>query len=271
MTAPDMSVRTDHGRFYHRPGDHKLVPSITNIIGMKDKPGIPYWGYKQCGLFVAENWRMIAELGAKDPSAVVDLVKGAPHRSTEKSSNTGDLVHGWIDTRVRSQGTHPTTAEVAESGDRTAIHMWEHFLAIEIAYKIEWVYSETTVWSDQAGGYAGTIDWMAKVFGELTLGDTKTGKSVYPEVGMQVAAAHYADVAFDDNGVEFKLPKAKRFAVLHLRPQGARMNPLENMEANFAGFLGLRAIFEWDQNISGEVIKYAPKIQASQLTEQKEA
>jgi hypothetical protein len=265
MTAPDMSVHTDGGRFYHKPGDTRLVPSITNIINMKAKPGIAYWGYRKCGEFVADHFDAVENL-RHERGAIIDLVRGAPHRSTEKSSNRGDLVHGWIDQRVRSGGAHPTTQEVEDSGDGGAIGMWRHFLALEEAYKIEWLHSETTIWSDEHE-YAGTIDWMANVLDVLTLGDTKTGNNIYPEVGMQVAAAHFADYAFDDNGAQFTLPTAKRFAALHLRPQGARLNPLENMEANFAAFLGLRAIFEWDQNISSQVVRYSPKIQASQATE----
>lgn len=262
MTAPDMSVHTDSGRMYHKPGSSKLVPSITNVLGMKAKPGIAYWGYRKIGEFVADNFTAV-ELLRGERGAIIDLLRTAPNRSTDKSSNRGDLVHGWIDQRVRSEGAHPTSQEVEESGDSGAIGMWRHFLALEEAYKIEWLHSETTIWSDQHE-YAGTIDWMARVLGVLTLGDTKTGNNVYPEVGMQIAAAHHADFAFDDNGSQFKLPEAERFAALHLRPQGARLNPLTNMDANFAGFLGLRAIFEWDQNISGSVIGYSPKIQASQ-------
>ena len=123
MTAPDMSVRTDAGRFYHKPGDSRLVPSITNVLGMKAKPGIAYWGYKQCGLYVASELDALVAL--KDRDAIVDMVKSAPRRATDKSSNRGDLVHGWIDTRVRSNGAHPTDAEVEEAaaGDKGAIHV----------------------------------------------------------------------------------------------------------------------------------------------------
>lgn len=260
MTAPDMSVTTDSGRFYHKPGSQHLVPSITNVINKLAKPGIAYWGYKQCGLYVAEE--LDALMALKDRSAIVDLVKNAPRRSTDKSSNRGDTVHDWIDRRVRTGGKEPTDEQISAHEDASARNMWRHFLALEEAYKIEWVLSETTVWSDQYGGYAGTIDWMAKVLGFMTLGDTKTGNNIYPSVGMQLAAAFYADYAFDDNGNQFELPKAERFAALHLRPQGARLNPIENMEENFKSFVGLRAAFEWEENIADKVIKYSPKIQA---------
>lgn len=259
MTAPDMSVHTDSGRFYHKPGSQHLVPSITNIINKLAKPGIAYWGYKQCGLYVADELDALVAL--HDRTAIVDLVKSAPHRSTDKSSNRGDVVHNWIDLRVRSGGKEPTEEQIASEPDAGARNMWRHFLALEESYSIEWVHSETTVWSDKYE-YAGTIDWMGSVLGFMTLGDTKTGNNIYPTVGMQLAAAYYADYAFDDDGNQFELPKAERFAALHLRPQGARLNPIENIEANFEAFLGLRKAFHWEENLSDQVIKYSPKIQA---------
>jgi len=259
MTAPDMSVRTNEGRFYRRPGSQLLVPSITNVIGMKNKPGIPYWGYKQIGMFVADNLSAINLLDGDKP-AIIDLVKGAPHRATDKSSNRGDLVHDWIAQRIHSNGESPTFEDIAASGDKGAIGMWEAFLRVEETYKIRWLFAETTIWSDKYE-YAGTIDWMAEVLGAVTLGDTKTGNNIYPEVAMQVAAAAEADYAFDDNGNKFQLPTPERFAALHLRPTFGRLHPLENIEEAFKAFLGLRAVFQWDTEFAEQTVRYSPKIE----------
>lgn len=261
MTAPDLSKQTDNGRYYVHPHNHKAVPSITNVIGVKSKPGIAYWGYKQCGLFVAENWQMVTDLAQKDPAAVVDLVKGAPNRSTASSSDRGDLVHLWIERRIKSGGKEPTTEEIEQHPDRSARQMWVSFLRIEARYNPTWLHSETTVWSDKYG-YAGTIDWMAEIGGAVTLGDTKTGNNVYPEVGMQIAAAHNADYAINEDGRPFTLPEAEKFAVLHIRPRYARLSPLSNMDESFKAFLGLRACFEWQSVYSDGVIQYAPKIES---------
>lgn len=261
MTAPDLSRSTENGRFYVHPKNQKMVPSITNVIGMKNKPFIAGWGYKQCGIFVSENVETITALAKKDKASVVDLVKGAPYRSTAKSGERGDLVHLWIEQRIKSGGDEPTTEEVAENPDKSAREMWASFLRIEARYHPEWLHSETTVWSD-THNYAGTIDWMARMGNYIVLGDTKTGNGVYPEVGMQVAAAANADYALDQDGKPFKLPTAEKFAVLHIRPRYARLSPLGSIDECFQGFLGLRAIFEWQVQHSDGVIKYAPKIEA---------
>jgi hypothetical protein len=260
MTAPDLSKNTDHGRFYVHPHNQKAVPSITNVIGTKNKPFIPPWGYRKCGEFVADNLDTLIGLRG-DRAAIIDVVKGAPYRSTAASGDRGDLVHLWIERRIKSGGTEPTDEEISQHPDQSARAMWKSFLRIEDNYKPVWLLSETTVWSDKYG-YAGTTDWVARIGGAITLGDTKTGNGVYPEVGMQVAAAAFADYGIDENGQPFELPKFERFAVLHIRPRYARLSPLTNMEENFRGFLGLRAAFEWDVQHSGTVIQYAPKIES---------
>src|SRR6266849_914879 len=224
MPAPDLSIQTEHGRMYVHPHDGRRAPSITNVINMKSKPGIAYWGYKKCGEFVANNLDTIVGLARKDKAAVVDVVKGAPNRSTAESGNRGDLIHLWIEDRIRTEGQSPTNEEVMDTDDQSARAMWKQFLGIEARYNPEWLYSETTVWSDK-WEYAGTLDWVARIAGKVTLGDTKTGNNVYPEVGMQVGAAANTDYAINDNGEPFQLPPLERFAVLHIRPRYARLHP----------------------------------------------
>ena len=205
----------------------------------------------------------------KERAAIVDIVKGAPYRSSDTSADNGDVIHDWIDRHIK--GDSPSAAEIkAESyiiGDKThritpgARAGWNHFLNFETTYKIKWLLSETTVWSEKHD-YAGTLDWIAKIGNGIVLGDTKTGNGVYPEVGMQVAAIYYADYALGPSGEQFQLPRADKFAAMHVRPRGVKLHPLSEIEECYKAFLGLRACFEWDKKISDKVIGYAPKITA---------
>jgi hypothetical protein len=78
-----------------------------------------------------------------------------------------------------------------------------------------------TVFNPEAG-YAGTLDWVADIpaLGEgLTLGDIKTGKGVYPETALQLAAYRHATFAESSRGqVSVDMPKTERAVVLHIRP-----------------------------------------------------
>jgi hypothetical protein len=264
-------MQTNNGRFYRHPGKNTMVPSITNITNVKAKPGIAGWGYRTCGEFVADNLAAISAL--TDRGAIIDLVRQAPYRSTDSSSHVGDVVHDWVDRHIKNE---PIPEEefaspfimkndkkimLTASAGRTARNMWNQFLGIEKRYPISWLFSETTVWSEKYD-YAGTLDWMANIGAYTTLGDTKTGNNVYPEVAMQLGALAFADYAIDGKGNQFQLPKPERFAVLHLRPRGARLHPVVNVEEAFKSFLGLRDCFEWDANHSEQTVQYAPKIES---------
>jgi hypothetical protein len=274
MTAPDLSVQTDNGRFYRHPLKGNKVPSITNITNIKAKPGIAGWGYRTEAEFVADNLPAISQL--KDRGAIIDLVRQAPYRSTDQSSLTGDVVHDWIDRYIKGEKIpddefaapfvtkNDKKIMLSTSAGRTARNMWTQFLGIEEKYPINWLMSETTVWSEKYD-YAGTLDWIANIGPSTTLGDTKTGNNVYPEVGMQLAAIVNADYAIDAKGNQFQLPPIEKFAVLHLRPRGGRLHPIVNVDKAFTSFLGLRDAFEWDVTYADETVQYAPKIESARI------
>jgi len=263
MTAPVLSVNTSQGRFYKNPRTDKQVPSITNIIGMKDKPALKYWAARQAATFAADNLETMKRLKRDE---VIDLVRGAPFRRTDASSNVGDILHGWIDdfTKVRIISKPDSWVPLDyDKAPKTAQRMWKQFVAIVEKYEPELLYNEVTVWSD-THDYAGTVDWIWKINGAIVFGDTKTGNAVYPEVGMQVGAGNGADYAIGMDGEQFKLPDAERFAALHIRPTYARLSPLNGVDECFKAFLHLRGVHRWMCETSEEVIGYAPKIQAQE-------
>ena len=261
LTAPVLAISTPKGRFYQHPRSKKQVPSITNIIGMKDKPALKWWAAKMAATFAAQNINVIGQL--KTEQERIDLIKGAPFRSTDNSSKVGDTVHDWIDGYAKhfiaTGGARDWEPEEFEDAPLTARRMWHQFLHMDSHYQVEWLVSEFTVWSEQYE-FAGSGDWIARIGGQVIYGDTKTGNGVYPEVGLQVAAGANADYALDGNGEQYQLPAAERFAVLHVRPTYTRLSPLENIDGCFKAFLGLRAVFEWDVTESEQVIGYAPQL-----------
>lgn len=261
MTAPLLAVSTSNGRFYQHPRSKAQVPSITNVIGMKDKPALKWWAAKEAAKYAAANLDTLARM--KTEQERIDLIKGAPFRKTGDSSEVGNSVHDWIDgyakNYVLNGGSRDWEPEDIGSASITAKRMWNQFRYIDRYYAIDWLMSEVTVWSE-THEYAGTGDWIARIGDAVVYGDTKTGNGVYPEVGMQVSAIAGADYAIDGNGEQYQLPSAERFAVLHVRPTYTKLSPLSNIDGCFKAFLGLRAVFEWHCVEAESVIGYAPQI-----------
>lgn len=174
MTAPALAISTSNGRFYVHPRSKDQVPSITNVIGMKEKTALRYWSAKQCAIFAAQNLDVLQQL--KTEQERIDLVKGAPWRSTSQSSEIGNTVHDWIDQFSRNfiltGGSREWEPEDLGAAPLTARRMWKQFKHLDSYYQIEWLYSEVTCWS-QSHGYAGTGDAIVRIGDRIVYTDWK--------------------------------------------------------------------------------------------------
>ena len=115
-------------------------------------------------------------------------------RSNEKTSDGAKLIgneaHKRMEWIVKGRvGSEPAVGPEAA----IAVNAGERFLDEN---KVEMVMSEQTVWSEKFE-FAGTLDMLAKVGGQLAVVDWKTSKAIYPEARLQVAA--YA-IAVDEMG-----------------------------------------------------------------------
>lgn len=250
MTAPDLAIPTEHGRFYRHPGSGAQVPSITNIINMKSKPLFKA-GLRKAADFAADNREMLAGI---DRESAYRLVADPPNKPDEPAG-IGDIVHAWAEADIRSRmsdGLPATTPADFAMAPRSAKWMWERWGPefIEV-HKPEFTGAEFTVWSEKYG-YAGTADFSAMMYGAHSLVDIKTGKRPYPEVAMQLAAIQNADFMLAPDGTESPIPRYDRYGVLHMRPRSCRLHPVYEIEAAFEGFLHLKGIFDWN-------IHYAPR------------
>ena len=95
------------------------------------------------------------------------------------------------------------------------------FQDFEREWEPEWEATELTVFNATAG-YAGSLDFIAHIplLGEgLTLGDFKTGRGVFPETALQMAAYRHAEfVETAGHKASVPMPKTERSIVVHLRP-----------------------------------------------------
>jgi hypothetical protein len=259
LTAPSLSISTANGRYYYHPRRANQVPSVTNILGQKAKPGLIRWSAGQSAEYAADN---LDKLQPLDRSERVQLIKNAPFQKSD-ASRMGDIVHDWIDRHIKGERVSQDEFNAAPI---TARHMMESFWAFNNYYKPEFIESEFTIWNETYG-YAGTGDWYGKLNGALLLVDNKTGNRTYWDTGMQLAAVSKGEFILDTDGTERALPKFERFAILHIRPTFFKLVPVQHIEECFAGFLGLKASFDLEVNYGDNVLGYAPQVKTSTIKE----
>ena len=219
---------------------------------MFDKSALKFWAARMCAEYADQNWGTLTT--ALDR---VDLIKGAPFRRADKAADAGNIVHDWIDVFIKTgQSPEPKTVNFATS---TVRNMWQSFTRFVDVYKPVFTDAEFTVWSDTYG-YAGTMDWSARIGDWHVLGDTKTGKGVYPEVGLQISAGAFADYKIEPDGSQREIPRYDRYAVLHVRPTFVSLQPLQFIDECFEAFKHARGLKYWRDSVSSQVIVEAPKI-----------
>lgn len=233
MTTPKLakSVR-GKGRMYTHPDGHD-VPSVTNVIDMLNKPALPRWAAK----LVAERaWEIRARLGSADQEqreyAVAEL-KGAPWKYATKRADVGSVVHAIADALATDSDLPTFGVEEAAYADQ--------FLDWVTSMDVTFLQSEVTVFDED---YAGTFDWYGDIGGRRILGDHKTGRAVYDEVALQLAALRYAQTWIVD-GEPSLSPLVDGCAVLHLRADGWTLYEVDAGEDAHKAFRGLLSAWRW--------------------------
>jgi hypothetical protein len=222
------------GRHYRHPASGVLVPSVTNVIGVLNKPALPRWAAK----VVAEQAvAMRDSLPNLDPAEAVDLLKGAPWRSSGRAANRGTTIHAYLEARLL--GLDPEVLEGEALKYRKAAEAWLD------EWKPEVLATELTVF-DQA--YAGTGDLWCKVGDEVRIVDFKTSKAIYPEAALQLAALwgcrdtadgyapHYWEVSTD----------VSCWAV-RIGERSFSSKQVEDVEGTLATFRAMLEVWEWQQ------------------------
>jgi hypothetical protein len=243
MTAPALARTTAKGRVYVHPVTGEEVPSVTTIIsGGVPKPALTPWAAKMAAEYAVANWET---LGGLSDAERIDLIKGAHRRRTETASDLGTAVHDAADHWVRSEAMPKW-----EPGVEPFMEQFCEFLA---AREPEFLMTEVTVWN-RTHGYAGTFDWLALINGKVTLGDHKTGKNVYPEVGLQLSALSHAEFILRRDGTEEPLPAIDLLGALHLRPRSWALIPVGNPEECWQAFLAAKVITDWSRKVAPAVL-----------------
>lgn len=254
MTTPKVATINRGGsRFYVHPEDSSIkVPGVTSVVGMLPKPFLGPWQAKMVAEEAVNNFATLASfLSQGTPAgrtAAVDWLKNTARRYTNSRADLGTEAHD-----IFEQMASGTTPRAHPDFDGFVAN----FSAFLDEFQPEFLYTEETVWSETEGlGYAGSFDAVAKIAGEVVYLDYKTGKSVYPDVALQLSAYRFADYIIRPDGGRVPLPQADGGAVLsiHETPGDWSLYPVRVDKDVHEAFLHLRRVFDWDKDTSKTVL-----------------
>lgn len=233
MTTPTLAQNVKgKGRHYSHPTTGELVPSVTNIIGVLNKPALPRWAAKVVAEQAAAMKHSLRNL---EDAEIVDLLKGAPWRSSGRAADRGTTIHAYLECRMLGIDPPEISGEAARY--RKSADAWLD------EWKPEVVATEQTVFGPD---YAGTGDLWCTRDGDLAVVDFKSSKAIYAEAALQLAALARATLRADGE----PQPQAKQGWVVRIGEKGYEAQQVADLDYNYAAFRACLQAWHW-QNGEG--------------------
>lgn len=197
----------------------RLVPSVTGILHIINKPALVGWAAKMCAEFLIQNLKPGQSLDEVEIVRLADQMKRAHRQHAERAADIGSLAHLYIENVIKYKlglKKEPPVMPVNKEA-QNAIAAFSQWVAQN---KVEWIASEAKIYS-RTWQYAGTLDIDAVINGERCIVDIKTSNGIWPEYLLQVAA--YQEARYEELRIKYdaswilRIPKdgstieAKRF------------------------------------------------------------
>lgn len=234
------TIKRGGSRFYVDPATGVKHPGVTSILSMLPKPFLGPWQAKVAAQYAVDHAPELLQLALKDPAAAVDVIKAAPRRYTTGRAELGTRGHELFETMAK--GEKPRTVPSDLAGMHRAfgefLDRWQ-----PVFENLEY-----SVWDDTVG-YAGSADACCVIEGETVVLDLKTGREVYADVGLQLAAYARAEFVLSETGVRTANYETTGGAVLHVPADGDgrwSLLPVACGVEQFEVFKLLRGVFEYD-------------------------
>ena len=176
------NTKKDGSRTYevvdpHNPGETLVLPSVTTVLRVVNKPALLYWAANQVSNYAIENHAEIGKLLEKDDrDGAYRLLKGSPWSKRDKAADVGTQVHDLIEKAILEGKDSPSLVDVPVK----AVPYVQAFQSFVENYEGSFEASEMTVFN-LTHGYAGTLDALWKTpKGQIGALDWKTrqGKKV---------------------------------------------------------------------------------------------
>ena len=204
---------------YKKP-DGKRVPGVTTIIGVLAKPALIPWANKM-GLQGIDTNRYVDEL-----------------------ADAGTLAHDRILSHYT--GEELDTSLYSEYQIELAGNSFLSYRSWASLHTIEPILLETPIVSASMD-FGGTPDMLANVDGVSTLMDFKTGKAIYSEHSIQVAA-----YKFLIEEIGFTVEEIQILRIGRTNDEGFEVKPIKTPDLNWAIFLNCLSIYELQKAVNRE-------------------
>jgi hypothetical protein len=238
MSTPALAENvTGRGRHY-RTAEGTLVPSVTNVIGIMDKPALPRWAASEVAKRAAALKHSLGNMSDND---VVDTLRGAPWSRSKRAADRGTDIHAYLEARLNRLEPEPLSDDAVPYKD--AADDWFDY----IGASFEDVQTEVTLFHP---GFAGTTDLIARRDDGWVIADFKTSKAIYDEAALQLSALSGCYTLADGSAVPWRdadgnLIAQPELVVVRIGTDGWEEKVVADPFASMVAFFGLLDAWNW--------------------------
>ena len=247
MTGPGHAPVRDDDGWYHLPqpdGTELLLLSVTNILdGGIAKPGLVHWAAIEVARCALANLPpLVRGRGGDAREEAFQWLRRAAERKRDEAAEFGGLMHDHVEARILGTPTPRPTDE-----QRPFIAAFDRFLD---EHQPQFEATEMTVANpgDRWAGRLDAIGTLPRLGPDLQTIDWKTGRKVYDEAALQLAAYRRAKCGWLNDGTKVQPPATTGGVVVHIRPDvhektgGYRLYRTDTSDDVYASFLAARDV-----------------------------
>lgn len=240
MTTPAAAVSLGPGGGRGYPVADQVYPSVTEILKAMSAPALERWKINLAAEFAVQDH--IRALANDDKLAAKKLIAGEPYVfRAGGAADLGTRVHAAVEAEVTGI-RYELDPEV-----KPFVATWAKAVK---AHKITFVATERTCFS-HAESYAGTFDAIVKIgHSEPAVLDYKTGKRVWGDVALQLAAYANAEgllESADGRDLGPMVPcRTDKGLVMLLHAEKYELIPVD-LVSGWHAFKACRSLWNWQK------------------------
>lgn len=204
----------DRGRSHSYTLDGQRLPGVTTILGALRKKALEEWAGNITAETAVNRWD---ELSGLPVATRLDTLKRARWEARDSAALNGTEVHNLAWPLVTGAEVEVPPRHLA------AVQALARFMD---RWQLEPVATERPVFHP-AHRWAGTFDLLAGIGGTLWLLDYKTGRGVYPETALQLAAYAHAAYMAPEEGEPTEWVPPERCGAVHITADSAELLPID--------------------------------------------
>ena len=243
-------IRTDDHRYIYQGVTY---PGVTSVLKVLDKSGaLMTWAAKETAhamLAIADNPGIDAMVNMVGRDGLIKAATSRANWQRDEAAQLGSAVHQWADEHIRGVDHAP----LSETAMLYTQHYAEWWQRSGWKLRLSEAVIVSTVEPGVHEGWGGTFDLLCfDAEGRTVLADIKTGKGVYREAILQLAAYGMAQYVSPMGAPQvYPMPNVDRYVVIHVTKDGVKPIELDVGAMEWAAWLSALDLYRWTEYRKG--------------------